>query len=287
MIKVVDIFAGPGGLSEGFASVTDARGHPAFDIVLSVEKEASAYETLLLRAFYRCFATAPDKYYLYLRGEIDADTLYKSNPAEAEAAAEQCWHATLGPGGESPATVRERINDAVGDETDWVLIGGPPCQAYSIAGRSRNNGKLHYDPTKDERQRLYVEYLQILAEHRPAVFIMENVKGLLSATLANERMFHRILEDLRNPAIAVRREGRHGRWIRSGGYSIYSLTEHRMFENGDLQGSVIHAERYGIPQARHRVILLGIRDDISGVTPKTLARQSPRSSPRIPRCWRQ
>jgi len=281
MIRVIDIFAGPGGLSEGFASVRDRRGGRVFDVALSVEKEHSAYKTLLLRAFYRSFDNAPDAYYAHLRGEIDSAILYSRYPREARLAAGQCWHATLGPGGEKAAPVRQRIGRAIGGDPEWVLVGGPPCQAYSIAGRSRNSGRTDYDPTKDERQTLYVEYLQILAEHRPAVFVMENVKGLLSATLSNERMFHRILDDLRNPAVAVARAGRNSTRLRKGGYRIHSLTECCTFENGDLRGAVIHAERYGVPQARHRVILLGVRDDITGVVPKSLTRREPVSASKV------
>jgi DNA (cytosine-5)-methyltransferase 1 len=103
---------------------------------------------------------------------------------------------------------------------------------------------------------------------------MENVKGLLSAQLDNERIFHRIVEDLRSPVTALTREGRSAHGRRSGDYRIFSLVERRMFENGDLQGSVIEAERYGIPQARHRVILLGVRDDLGAVQPGTLKPQA-------------
>ena len=206
MIKVVDIFAGPGGLSEGFSSVRDGRNRPLFEVTLSIEKDAQAHATLQLRKFFRQFpGGAPADYYRALRGEISADELFAAHPREAERAATRSWHTALGPDGEDPAEVRRRIKESVGDDTSWVLIGGPPCQAYSLAGRSRNRGNPNYDPAKDERQRLYVEYLQILAEHRPAVFVMENVKGLLSATLQNERMFERILEDLRDPATALKR----------------------------------------------------------------------------------
>lgn len=271
MIKVVDIFAGPGGLSEGFSAVKDKRQKRAFDIVLSVETDRYAHQTLQLRAFYRQFSgKAPSAYYRHLRGEVTREELYERHPQEAAAAQAECWHATLGPKGVPPDEVRKRIVEAVGTDENWVLIGGPPCQAYSVAGRSRNQGNPEYDPKKDVRQRLYVEYLQILAEHRPAVFVMENVKGLLSATLESERIFHRILDDLRNPAAAITREGRGTRYVRAGGYHIHSLVERRVFENGDLQGAVIRAERYGIPQARHRVILLGVRDDLHGVTPNIL-----------------
>ena len=229
-----------------------------------------ALQTLQLRAFYRQFFTkAPSAYYRHLRGEITREELYAKHPVEAALAQAECWHATLGPQGVPAHEVRARIDKAIGADESWVLIGGPPCQAYSVAGRSRNQGNPEYDPKKDARQRLYVEYLQILAEHRPAVFVMENVKGLLSATLASERIFLRILDDLRNPATAIAREGRKTRHVHSGGYHIYSLVERRQFENGHLQGAVIQAERYGIPQARHRVILLGIRDDLR-VTPDIL-----------------
>jgi len=271
VIRVVDIFAGPGGLSEGFSSVTEKGGDPSFDVVLSVEKELLAFTTLRLRAFYRQFKTdVPDDYYRLLRREIDQDTLFKLHPREAAAAAASCWNAALGPGGVSQDEVRKRIKKAVGGGDEWVLIGGPPCQAYSLAGRSRNQGNPDYDPMKDDRQRLYVEYLQILAEHRPAVFVMENVKGLLSATLKKVGVFRRILDDLRDPAAAIEREGRASGRVKKGGYRIYSLTSGRTFENGAIDGAVIRCELFGVPQARHRVILLGVRDDIAGIAPGTL-----------------
>jgi DNA (cytosine-5)-methyltransferase 1 len=276
MIKVVDIFAGPGGLSEGFAAVAEKGGKPAFDVVLSIEKDAIASETLRLRSFFRQFTgRVPDNYYRFLRGDITLDSLYEQHPIQAKASSNKCWNATLGPEGVSPDDVRQKIAKSLGEDTEWVLIGGPPCQAYSIAGRSRNQGNEKYVAATDVRQRLYVEYLQILAEHRPAVFIMENVKGLLSATLNNEQMFHRILDDLRAPAAAVEREKRDGKHVRAGGYRIYSLSDGQIFENGNLHGAVIRTENFGVPQARHRIILLGIRDDISNVTPKTLKARSP------------
>ena len=275
-VKVVDIFAGPGGLSEGFESVRDRRNRPAFSVELSIEKDRTAVETLRLRKFYRQFnGDAPDDYYRCIRGEITTGELYERFQAESSIADSRCWHAELGPSGVEHGRVRSRIDDAVADNEDFVLIGGPPCQAYSLAGRSRNIGNPEYDPTSDVRQRLYVEYLQILAEHRPAVFIMENVKGLLSATYANKRLFHSIVEDLRDPSSAVKREGRSLRRTRRVTYRVYSLTERHMFDNGDLNGSIIQAEHYGVPQARHRVILLGVRDDLREATPGILSSREP------------
>lgn len=271
MVKVIDIFAGPGGLSEGFSSVRDGRGQSVFEVSLSIEMDPTAQETLRLRALFRLLSNLqPTNYYRFLRGEIPLEALYKAHPLETRIAQNKCWHAKLGPGGQPANVVRKRIDEALENSGAWVLIGGPPCQAYSLAGRSRNQGNPNYDPAKDIRQRLYVEYLQILADHRPAVFIMENVKGLLSATLENEHVFQRILDDLRTPSKALIREGRNVRRSSNSKYRIYSLIERTMFENGNIQGSVIRAEKYGVPQSRHRVILLGVRDDLNGVTPPVL-----------------
>jgi DNA (cytosine-5)-methyltransferase 1 len=166
--------------------------------------------------------------------------------------------------------VRERIRKALGESEKWALIGGPPCVAYSLAGRSRNKGVEDYDPATDDHQYLYKEYLQILADHRPPVFVMENVKGLLSATVNDQRMFHRICDDLRWPADALTRDGRTVAAKKEDRYRIYSLVSDGMFGDGELTNFVVRAEHYNVPQARHRIILLGIRDDLQGVAPDRL-----------------
>jgi DNA (cytosine-5)-methyltransferase 1 len=269
-VPVVDLFAGPGGLGEGFTGFTRRGGMP-FRIVLSIEKDEAAHQTLLLRSFFRQFefGFVPDDYYLFLRGEIDRDTLLRRHGAAAKLAQAEAWHAELG---RIPrAELRERIDKAIGRTDTWILIGGPPCQAYSLAGRSRNKGRTDYDPDTDERQTLYVEYLQTIADHWPAVFVMENVKGLLSATLKDQRIFHRILADLRSPRTALRRAGRS---TRSNGigrtYTLFSLVQHGMFEDADLGDYVVKSEDYGLPQARHRVIILGVRDDLEVERPRVL-----------------
>ncbi|MCZ7558535.1 MAG: DNA cytosine methyltransferase [Bacteroidia bacterium] len=274
MIRVVDIFAGPGGLGEGFSAARDEFDRSVFDVILSVEMENFANETLKLRTFFRQFPTgAPEEYFQHLRGALSRKALYDSFPQEAAEAASRCWQARLGPNGVSTDMVRQRIDAVVGHEEHWVLIGGPPCQAYSLAGRSRNRGIPGYQPELDGRQRLYIEYLQILADHRPTVFIMENVKGLLSATLGNVRMFERIREDLQNPGLALARDGRDMVGGKRGGYRLFSLVLPMSLDERGPAGALIRSEEYGIPQARHRVILLGIRDDCSGVTPKQLLSQ--------------
>lgn len=274
MTRVIDIFAGPGGLGEGFSSLPSSEGNPAFDVVCSIEKDQQAHKTLLLRTFYRQFSVAdvPDAYYEHVRGAIDLDELLSRYPAQAEAAETIAWRAELGSGQVTTAVLRQRIATALADEPDWVLIGGPPCQAYSLAGRSRNRGNADYVPEHDVRQTLYVEYLQILADFSPAVFVMENVKGMLSATLNSARIFHRIVDDLQNPADALRREGRGlRRNQRRCTYRVFSLVSRDMFGNGETGDSIVKCEDYGIPQARHRVILLGVRNDLD-VQPRLLAK---------------
>ena len=66
---------------------------------------------------------------------------------------------------------------------DTILIGGPPCQAYSLVGRARAKGKVGYVPEEDERHYLFREYIRVLDRLRPAAFVMENVKGMLSSTI--------------------------------------------------------------------------------------------------------
>lgn len=280
-IPVIDLFAGPGGLGEGFAALGKAEGKPRYVIRLSIEKDSVAHQTLELRAFFRHFhhAEAPEDYYEHLRGRLNRMELFQAWPVAADAARRETWCKELGR--TSTDEVRERIRQELGTEDRWVLIGGPPCQAYSSAGRSRNSYKyrnkhnVQYVPEMDPRQYLYVEYLQILANHRPAVFIMENVKGLLSATLNDRRMFNCILEDLQSPADSIRREGRSAASSRPSRYRIYSLEGSKLFGDCDVRDFVIRAERHGIPQARHRIILLGIRDDLGGLIPGSLAVRDP------------
>ncbi|AEB50572.1 DNA cytosine methyltransferase [Aeromonas veronii] len=143
----------------------------------------------------------------------------------------------------------------------WVLIGGPPCQAYSLAGRSRNKGKSDYKPEEDHRHFLYKEYLRIIQRNRPDIFVMENVKGILSSKINGDFIFHQILRDLANPNAALDVSDDDLR------YQIVSLVSDEVFRDGDdpkaidARKFIIKSEEYGIPQARHRVILLGIRDD--------------------------
>ena len=135
-----------------------------------------------------------------------------------------------------------------------VLIGGPPCQAYSLVGRSRRKHDENFK--NDKKHFLYREYLQIVRKFRPAVFLMENVPGLLSAKNRGVKMFELICNDLRDE-----------------GYSLHPVNPVDADSSAmdDPKRFVVHAEEYGVPQSRSRVFVLGLRTDL-GLTAGALVR---------------
>jgi len=120
--------------------------------------------------------------------------------------------------------------------------------------------KKKKDFEQDHRHQLYREYLKIIADHRPTMFVMENVKGILSSRQNGQRIFPLIRSDLEKPLKAL---GKSGAGLE---YTIHSLVVGPQglftddFEDADF---LIRAEEHGIPQARHRVILLGIWSGVS------------------------
>lgn len=264
-IPVIDLFAGPGGLGEGFTQVLDRRGNRVFRIALSIEMDPHAHRTLRLRSFFRQFppGEVPQAYYEYLKGDArfrSQEALFDRHQREGHAAAQEAWQATLGE--TAAAEVSERIEAALAGyprSRPWVMIGGPPCQAYSLAGRSRMLPELgRSEFYKDKRHTLYREYLRLVRKHRPTVFIMENVKGLLSSRLGDALIFDRILRDLRRPAVGLE-------------YNLVSLSPDgpkSQASRNDLdvcapEEFLLRAESFGIPQCRHRLIIVGIRKDFA------------------------
>lgn len=314
----VDLFAGPGGLNEGFSQF--ASPDVRFDVRLSIEKDPVACRTLRLRAFYREFRDKPVPlaFYEYIRGDSGKLKELQALP-EWAIADNHVRQWTLGSahgtaGFVSIQELHQKINRALsGAGGDWVLLGGPPCQAYSLIGRARMTGigakiRVADDPEEtekfrkqresifatDHRHTLYREYLRVVAVHQPAVFVMENVKGILSARVpisgggVNEplkyaRVFEQIQKDLRDPWRALAEDpdiaaltalnlefnrGAHS-------YKLFSFVKESKAALLGLEGPdfVIRAEKYGVPQTRHRVIVLGVRDDVSSahlpLTPAT------------------
>lgn len=265
---LVDLFAGPGGFGEGFAEVYNSDGSSAFKSVASIEEDKHAHQTLLLRHFFRLFprGEAPDSYYDYLACRIPKEELIDSYKREWARAEMSALHISLGKG--SHGYVKQLISQRLRGVKKWILVGGPPCQAYSIAGRSRMIRNPNF--ADDERHFLYKEYLNILTDHRPPVFVMENVKGLLSAKVNGYQIFNEILEDLRRPKKAIKKRG-----AGSLSYNLFSFTYlNEGNENMDSRSYVIKTEEYGVPQARHRIFVLGVRSDLN-ISPNTLEKTPP------------
>ena len=272
-IPIIDIFAGPGGLGEGFSAYQNPETKGSvFKIALSIEMDEFAHQTLTLRSFYRQFSSLgkpiPEDYYRFLRQEIPIEELYKLHPEEYKKAKKEAWKARLGihKNAVPNDVVDKRISEALQGSKNFILIGGPPCQAYSLVGRSRRKQVVLNEET-DERVGLYKQYLRILAVHNPAVFVMENVKGMLSAKTEESPVFEKILQDLSDPVNAHNTLfEQKGTKLKCPVYKIYSLVKKGELIHSDF---IIKAEKYGIPQARHRVILLGIRKGIEA-EPETL-----------------
>lgn len=258
-LPVIDIFAGPGGLGEGFESLPPKGRRPGFKVALSIECDEWAHKTLELRTFFRQFGkgAVPTAYYNYLLGEISREELFRLYPKQAQAAANIARKATLGE--ENSETVDKWIRAALGPAHStghWVLVGGPPCQAYSLVGRARRTRETRESFESDTRHYLYKEYLRILKQHKPAAFVMENVKGILSATLGGERIFGKICEDLA-----------------AAGYELHSVSGEAPQDlalDWCPSSFVVRAECYGIPQTRHRVFIVGVRKNLKVPVPPTL-----------------
>lgn len=261
MINVVDLFAGPGGLGEGFSACEIRQGGrlaPAFRLSVSAEMDPAAHRTLRLRAFYRQLLTTGkslDSYYAFLADPVHRAPFSDRNTSEWDHACREALNLTLGNAADN-GTLHDAIAERVGSSDDpWILVGGPPCQAYSVVGRARNQGNSDYSAEKDHRHFLYREYLQILQRFSPDAFILENVRGVLSSKVSGQRIFEQMLEDLSSPSKAL---GKH----RGPSYDIVPLADPREVASKEPDQSsryLIYSERHGIPQTRHRVILLGIR----------------------------
>jgi DNA (cytosine-5)-methyltransferase 1 len=254
-IPVVDVFAGPGGLGEGFSAFATRRApkQTVFKIAISAEMESNAAKTLRLRAFFRQFAPghAPSSYYDYVAGRR-AEPWTSKTEQQWIASGEEARQLKLGEPSDD-TFLHSRIKKVVKGDQPWVLIGGPPCQAYSLVGRARNQGILGYRAEDDHRHFLYKHYLSIIRKFRPAAFVMENVKGILSSKVGGALVFPQILDDLTSPG------GKGG-----PKYQIVPLViPSGRTSSPSSKDYILRAEELGVPQARHRVVLLGLAEGYS------------------------
>lgn len=276
-IGVIDIFAGPGGLGEGFSTFESSQGRYPFELAVSAEMEKSAHQTLQLRAFLRTLAQRegriPPDYFLYCEQIAEGAA---ATPAEYfgggrwatlwREAEKQALNLTLG-NEVDDMTLYTQIRTVRNQFSEIVLIGGPPCQAYSLVGRARRANEVEFRTKGVPRHFLYRQYLKILADYKPAVFIMENVKGILTSTVGDNAMLAAIMDDLGNPTSAL--SGSKAAGTSRDRYTLLPIhVEHGERRTHDLVASdpnrfVIRCEQYGIPQARHRVVIMGVREDLA------------------------
>ena len=205
----IDLFAGPGGLGES--------AQQGFPIGISVEKEQIECETLFRRKLFKLLVGSgrEEAATLLFNNSLKRKDIHALFPNEAKTAELQVAQLELGfvPFVE----VYKRIADALSKfpSKETILLGGPPCQAYSIVGRARNIGKQKVaenpnvleDFYRDARHTLYKEYLKVLSAFGPKMFIMENVKGILSARTGPEArrgsVIDNIICDLVEPSRAL------------------------------------------------------------------------------------
>lgn len=214
MIKIIDLFAGAGGLSEGFR-----RNN--FDIIAHVEMDKDAAYTLKTReAFYYCKENNKMQLYIdYISKRITREEFYKNIPSNVlnKVINEEISKSSLN-------SIFNKINLLLNGEKITGIIGGPPCQAYSVAGRSRKK-----DMENDPRNYLYLYYLEFIKKYKPKFFVFENVQGILSAKEGT------IFQDIQKKMKKI-------------GYSI----DYKLLDSND----------FGVIQNRKRIIIIGYRKEL-------------------------
>lgn len=218
-LKFIDLFAGAGGLSEGFVRA-------GFTPVAHVEMNKDACDTLRTRTAFHWLKEEGriSEYYDYLHGTITRKELWSKIPDHLIKSVinTEISEKTL------PA-IFEHIDEELGNDTVDLVIGGPPCQAYSVAGRVRK------DMTDDPRNHLYKHYVEFLKKYQPKMFVFENVPGILSA---NNGHYLQLIFDA----------------VREAGY--------------ELDKKVLNAQDFGVLQDRKRVIIIGWKNNLEIEYPK-------------------
>lgn len=209
-MRYIDLFAGAGGLSEGFRRA-------GFEPVVHVEADPSACFTLRTRLAYYYLKenNKTDIYISYLKGEITRQQLYSSVPRHILESV-----INLSMDDKNNPQIFQVIDKLKGEKGIDVIVGGPPCQAYSLVGRARDKNGMQGDP----RNFLYVQYGRFLKKYNPKIFVFENVIGLLSAEKG--KYFKNIQ-----------------RYFRRIGYIVEPFT--------------VNANDFGVLQNRKRVIIIG------------------------------
>ena len=215
-LKFIDLFAGAGGLSEGFIRA-------GFNPIAHVEMNKDACETLKTRTAFHYLKenNRVNEYNDYLKGKITRDDLWSKIPSNL---IKSVINKEISP--ETLPSIFEIIDNELGKSKVDLVVGGPPCQAYSIAGRARDPKGMVDDP----RNHLYKYYVEFLERYNPKMFVFENVPGILSAN--NGQYLQQIFKA-----------------VKDAGY--------------DLDKKVLNAKNFGVLQDRKRVIIIGWKQELN------------------------
>lgn len=209
-LNYIDLFAGAGGLSEGFIRA-------GFNPIAHVEMNKEAADSLKTRLAFHFLneKNSINDYYAYLKNEISRDKLWGSIPEELISSVinSEITKKTI-------ESIFDTIDEHRNSKKIDVIIGGPPCQAYSLVGRSRDPNRM----SGDKRNYLFRYYAEFLVRYKPKYFVFENVLGLLTA--GNKKYLNEMLS-----------------LFEEIGYSAAY--------------KVLNAEDYGVLQRRRRVIIIG------------------------------
>ena len=214
-MNYIDLFAGAGGLSEGFI-------REGFEPIAHVEIDKAACNSLLTRAAYYHLKKINkyDVYVSYLKCEIDRNELYSYLTPELHESV-----INLPIGKDNNERIHKTINKLLNGREVDLIIGGPPCQAYSLVGRARSANGMK----GDQRNYLYVHYAKYLEKYNPKMFVFENVTG-----------------------------------IKSAGDGIYLTNMEKLFlkKGYNMKLFTVEANNFGVLQNRKRIIIVGWRNDL-------------------------
>lgn len=223
-ISFLDLFAGAGGLSEGFIQA-------GFNPIAHIESDKAACFTLKTRMAYHWLKSNKKEqiYVDYLNGRINRNDFYNSVP---KVVIDSIINKEISE--ENLNEIFSLVDILLDGKKLDLIVGGPPCQAYSLVGRSCDTNKM----IGDRRNYLYIFYGEFLKRYKPKFFIFENVTGLLSAKDNNGQRYFDEMCFL----------------FKKIGYSI--------------EYQVLNANDHGVLQARKRIILVGYQGEKSGFYPK-------------------
>lgn len=214
-MRYIDLFAGAGGFSEGFKRA-------GFEPIAHVEADAAACFTLKTRLAYYYLSqnNEIDIYIQYLKGEISREQLYSFIPSNIIDSV-----INLPISDKHNSKIFDTINTLKRSKNIDIIVGGPPCQAYSLVGRARDRNGMKDDP----RNYLYKQYGRFLNEYKPKLFVFENVIGLLSA---NEGKYFCNIK----------------KYFRRLGYIVKPF--------------IVNANQFGVLQNRRRIIIIGWQKEL-------------------------